>query len=72
MPSSTIEALTTVDEHISHFVELGFKLVKDTENYGSRTLTLRRYADGDPSEVIIKHVGSKISVMQTVNGKIVI
>lgn len=51
---------------------MGFKLVKDTENYGSRTLSLRRYADGEASEVIIKQVGSKINVLQTVNGKPVV
>ena len=67
-----MEEFTSVDEYIGHFTDMGFKLVKDTEKYGSRTLTLRRYADGEPSEVIIKQVGSKISVTQTVNGKIVI
>lgn len=51
---------------------MGFKLVKDTENYGSRTLSLRRYADGEASEIIIKQVGSKISVVQTINGKLVV
>lgn len=60
-----------MDEYISHFTDMGFKLVKDTENYGGRTLTLRRYADGEPSEVIIKQIGSKINVTQTINGKIV-
>lgn len=62
---------SSIDEYINHFTDMGFKLVKDTENYGSRTLTLRRYSDGEPSEVIIKQIGSKINVMQTVNGKIV-
>lgn len=66
-----MEEFSRVDEYLNHFTDMGFKLVKDTENYGSRTLTLRRYADGEPSEVIIKQVGSKINVTQTVNGKIV-
>lgn len=61
-----------MDEYFSHFTDIGFRLVKDTENYGSRTLSLRRYADGEASEVIIKQVGSKINVLQTVNGKPVV
>ena len=71
MQSTGMEEFSSVDEHINYFTDKGFKLVKDTENYGSRTLTLRMYADGDPLEVIIKQVGSKITVVQTVNGKIV-
>lgn len=71
MASSSMEEFSSVDEYISYFTDMGFKLVKDTENYGGRTLTLRRYADGEPSEVIIKHIGSKINVTQTVNGKVV-
>jgi hypothetical protein len=66
-----MEVFANIDECLNHFIERGFKLVKDTENYGSRTLSLRRYADGEPFEVIIKHVGTKISVVQTVNGKLV-
>jgi hypothetical protein len=66
-----MEEFSSLDEYLNHFVQFGFKLVKDTENYGGRTLTLRRYADGEPSEVIIKQIGSKINVTQTVNGKLV-
>ncbi|MDP3302032.1 MAG: hypothetical protein Q8S36_08725 [Sulfuricurvum sp.] len=66
-----MEELTTVDEHINHFVDMGFKILKETENYGARTLMLRRYVMDEHSEVTIKHVGSKITVIQTVNGKIV-
>ena len=69
MPSSTMEEFSSVDEYISYFTDMGFKLVKDTENYGSRTLMLRRYVMDEHGEVIIKQVGSKISVTQTVNGK---
>lgn len=72
MASTTIGEFTSVDEYINYFTDMGFKLVKDTENYGLRTLSLRRYADGEPSEVIIKEVGSKINVTQTVNGKPVV
>lgn len=60
---------TNVDECISHFTEKGFKLLKDVENDAGRILTLRRYADGEPSEVIVKQRGSKINVTQTVNNK---
>ena len=59
----------TVDEYINHFIQLGFKLLKDTENDGTRTLMLRKYVMDEHGEVIIKHCDSKISVTQTVNGK---
>lgn len=67
-----MEEFASVDEYINHFTQLGFKILKDTENYGSRTLMLRRYVMDEHSEVIIKYVGSKITVTQTVNGKPVI
>lgn len=66
-----METFTNIEECLDHFTTMGFKLVKDTQNYGARTLSLRRYANGEPSEVIIKHVGTKINVVQTVNGKLV-
>ena len=64
-----MEEFSSVDEYISYFTDMGFKLVKDTENYGSRTLMLRRYVMDEHGEVIIKQSNSKISVTQTVNGK---
>lgn len=70
--TKSMEELTTVEEYINHFTEMGFKILKDTENYGARTLMLRRYVMDEHSEVTIKHVGSKITVTQTVNGKSIV
>ncbi len=64
-----MEELTTVDEYINHFTDMGFKVLKDTENDGTRTLMLRKYVMDEHGEVIIKYSGSKISVTQTLNGK---
>lgn len=67
-----MEEFASVDEYINHFTQLGFKILKDTEHDGSRTLMLRKYVMDEHGEVIIKHMGSKISVTQTVNGKKVV
>lgn len=64
-----MEEFTSVDEYINHFTGKGFKLLKDTENDGVRTLMLRRYVMDEHGEVIIKQSDSKISVTQTLNGK---
>ena len=69
---NALEAFTSIDEYCNHYIDMGFKLVKDVESDGSRTLSLRMFADGDPLEVIIKQSGSKISVTQKVNGKPVV
>lgn len=72
MANTIIEEFTSLDEYINHFTDMGFKLVRDAENNGSRTLSLRRYVMDQHAEIIIKHSDSKISVTQTVNGKPVI
>ena len=66
------EEFTSVDEYINHFTSMGFKVLKDTENDGARTLMLRRYVMDEHGEVIIKQSNSKISVTQTLNGKKVV
>ena len=63
---------TSLDDCLNYFIERGFKLVKDSVDGELQILTLRRYADGEPSEVIINHNGAQISVTQTVNGKPVV
>jgi hypothetical protein len=70
--TKSMEELTTVDEYINHFTEMGFKVLKDTENDGTRTLMLRKYVMDEHGEVIIKQSDSKISVTQTLNGKKVV
>lgn len=66
---AALEKFTGVDEYIHYFSDMGFKRVKDEDSGRERTLTFRRYADGEASEVVIRQSGSKISVTQTVNGK---
>ncbi len=66
------EEFTSLDDYLNHFTSIGFKLVKDDENNETRTLTLRRYVEGEYSEATIKQSGSKISVIQTVDGKPII
>lgn len=61
----------SVDEHLKHFISLGFKLIKDAQNDGTRVLTLRSFATGESEEVVIKEKASTISVVRTHNGKVV-
>ncbi len=61
----------SVDEHLKHFINLGFKLIKDAQNNGTRVLTLRSFATGESEEVVIKEKASNISVVRTHNGKVV-
>jgi len=68
---SAQNALGSVDEYISHYTGMGFKLVKDMQEGISRTLAFRKLEMGEPVEVIIKQTGSKIDVTKTVNGKVV-
>ncbi|SFV61239.1 hypothetical protein MNB_SM-4-957 [hydrothermal vent metagenome] len=63
--------LKSVDEHVAHFTSLGFKLIKDANNDGTRVLTLRSFATGESEEVVIKEKASNISVVRTHNGKVV-
>lgn len=61
--------LKTLEEHIEYFLAQGFKQVKDVQQEISRTLTFRKFADGDAIEVTLKQIGSMVTVKQTVNGK---
>lgn len=65
------EKSKSVDEHIEHFVSIGFKLVKETLNNEVQTVILRTFQTGEPQEVIITNQGSKITIIETINGKIV-
>lgn len=67
--SSDKEESTSVDEHIEHFVSVGFKLVKDTINNEIRTVILRSFATGESQEVIITKKASKTTIVETTNGK---
>lgn len=64
--------LSSLDDYIKYFTDIGFRLIKDSEDSESRTLILRRYVMDKHGEVIIKQSDCKISVSQTVNGKKVV
>lgn len=60
---------SSVDEAVEHYTGMGFKLVKDIQESGTRTVALRSYVMGDFAEVTIKESGSKFDIEQTLNGK---
>ncbi len=64
--------LSSLDDYIKYFTDIGFRLIKDSEDSESRTLILRRYVMDKHGEIIIKQSDCKISVSQTVNGKKVV
>ena len=59
----------SVGDHLKHFTSIGFKLIKEVQNDGARTLLLRSFANGESEEVIIEESATKISIVQTINGK---
>jgi len=61
-------AFVCFDEHLQYYVDHGFKLVKDSENSGTRTANLRNYVMGDFQEIILKESDSKISTTKLLNG----
>ncbi|MDF1878559.1 hypothetical protein JHD46_02765 [Sulfurimonas sp. SAG-AH-194-C20] len=61
----------TAEEHLEHFTSLGFKLVKDTTINNVRTLTLRSFANFESEEVIITQKDNSVSVLQSINGKLI-
>ncbi|MDQ7045544.1 MAG: hypothetical protein Q9M32_06515 [Sulfurimonas sp.] len=67
-----LEEFTDIDACIKSFTSTEYKLIKDEETEGTRTITLRHYAMGDSKEALITKVGSKITVTHTLNGKAVI
>jgi hypothetical protein len=68
-PLEVIKELDTVDAYIEYYVEMGFKLVKDSEDDNVRTVNLRLYTPDDYGEATITLEDSKLSVVQVINGK---
>ena len=68
---SSKEEKKSIEEYLEHFTSLGFKCIKDTNTDSVRVLTLRSFATGESEEVIIKENNSNITVVQTMNGKVV-
>jgi hypothetical protein len=61
--------LSSVDEHIKYFQDIGYRLLNDSDDGQLRRATLRRYVMDKHGEIIIKYSDSTITVTQTVNGK---
>lgn len=63
------EDTLSVESQLKHFIALGFKLVKESTASDTRTLILRSFANYESEEVVITQKGTKVSVMQSINGK---
>lgn len=63
------QEFTNMDDCISYFIDKGYKLLKDTTDEQSRTLSLRLYTPTDFGEATIVDSGSEITVTQILNGK---
>lgn len=68
-PLTIIKELETVDAYIEYYVAMKFKLVKDNEDDGVRTVNLRLYTPDDYGEVTITQDGVTLHVVQVINGK---
>jgi hypothetical protein len=68
-PLEHIKALETVDAYVEYYVDMGFKLVKDSIDEDVRTANLRLYTPSDYGEATITQDASKLSVVQSINGK---
>jgi len=60
---------SSVDEYTQHYQDMGYKLVRDTQNNGIRTAILRRFLEDGHGEMIISCEDSKITLTKFVNGK---
>lgn len=61
------------DAYLKQYIESGFKLIKDTQENDTRSANLRIYTQEEYGEVLLKQKSSdtKVSIMQTMNGKVV-
>jgi len=60
---------SSVDEYITHFKDLGYKLAKDVDTGTTRTATLRIFLEDGHGESVVTSTDGKISVKTMVNGK---
>ena len=61
--------LSSVDDHIKYFKDIGYKVINDSDRGDVRQVMLRKYVMDKHGEIRIKYSDSKISVTQTINGK---
>lgn len=68
-----IEKDLDFDGYIQHFIGLGFKLAKDTQERGARVASLRLYTPEEYGEVMLRQRegDTKVNVLLTMNGKVV-
>ncbi|MBN2816928.1 MAG: hypothetical protein JXQ67_09605 [Campylobacterales bacterium] len=64
--------LGDVDDHITYYISMGFNLVKDSMENGSRIVNLRYYRNGEFGEATIKENNGVISLTQSMNGQTIV
>ncbi|MFT5661266.1 MAG: hypothetical protein ACI9TV_001912 [Sulfurimonas sp.] len=64
-----LHPLTSIDDHIQYFKDMGYKLASDSGNGEERKVSLRTYSMDDYGEVSISYPNSKINVTVMMNGK---
>lgn len=71
-PKETQEKLSSVDAYIDYYTQQGFNLIKNKEENGVRTATLRFYTPRDYGDVEIKEQNGQINVKQNMNGETIL
>lgn len=61
--------LTSVDDHVQYFKDMGYKLASDSGNGELREVSLRSYSADDYGEVKINYKNFKVNVTVMMNGK---
>jgi len=61
--------LSTIEDHIKYFQDIGYRLINDSDDGASRKVMLRRYVMDKHGEIIVEYSDSKVTVTQTINGK---
>jgi len=61
--------LSSLDDYISYFEDIGYKLVKKPVNNESQHATLRRYSMDQHQEITLKYNDSKVTATKTINGQ---
>lgn len=61
--------LSSVDDYINYFKDIGYRLINDSDRGDVRQVMLRKYVMDKHGEIRIKYSDSKIVVTQTINGK---
>ena len=57
-----------IDDYISHYTSIGFKLAKDMTKDQTRTIALRKYTVEEFAEITVTQKGSEIHETRMLNG----